>query len=148
MISVTKPDNFSPRFEVSSCFLEYKDRFLLLHRQDHKPQGNTWGVPAGKVEKGETSAQAIIREMQEEISLTVTEQNLIYFKSLYVRYSEYDFVYHIFSSVCQVEPKIVIDVKDHKDFQWVTPKESLTMNLIQDEDFCVELFYNNRLRNN
>jgi len=36
------PENFTPKFEVVSCFVEYKQEILLLQRQDYKPQGNTW----------------------------------------------------------------------------------------------------------
>jgi ADP-ribose pyrophosphatase YjhB (NUDIX family) len=51
MISKNKPENFTPKFEVVSCFVEYKNEILLLLRQDHKPQGNTYGVPAGKIDE-------------------------------------------------------------------------------------------------
>ncbi len=42
MISKDKLENFTPKFEVVSCFVEYKNEILLLLRQDHKPQHNTW----------------------------------------------------------------------------------------------------------
>ncbi len=51
MISRNKPENFTPKFEVVSCFVEYNDEILLLLRQDHKPEGNTYGVPAGKIDQ-------------------------------------------------------------------------------------------------
>lgn len=52
------PQNFVPRVEVAGCFLEWKDKFLYLKRNSDKPQGDTWGIPAGKVEKGEDPYQA------------------------------------------------------------------------------------------
>jgi ADP-ribose pyrophosphatase YjhB (NUDIX family) len=62
MISKNKPENFNPKWEVVSCFVEYKNEILLLLRQDHKLQPNTWGVPAGKVDIGETIRKAMKRE--------------------------------------------------------------------------------------
>lgn len=62
MLYKEQPKNFTPKFEVVSCFVEYKDEILLLLRQDHKPEGNTYGVPAGKVDAGETINQAMKRE--------------------------------------------------------------------------------------
>ena len=50
MLYKEKPENFTPKFEVVSCFVEYNNKILLLLRQDHKPEPNTYGVPAGKVD--------------------------------------------------------------------------------------------------
>ncbi|MEI6118972.1 MAG: hypothetical protein WCP92_07315 [bacterium] len=41
MLYKEKPADFNPKFEVVSCFVEYKNEILLLLRQDHKPQPNT-----------------------------------------------------------------------------------------------------------
>ena len=51
MIFPRKPVNFHPKFDVVSCFLDKEDKFLLLKRSPNKPQGSTWAMPAGKVEK-------------------------------------------------------------------------------------------------
>ena len=41
--------------DVVSVFIEHNGKILLLHRQDHKPQGNTWAMLAGKVDKSDDS---------------------------------------------------------------------------------------------
>lgn len=51
---------------VVGCFLEYEGKFVLLHRHAHKPNGGTWGLPAGKVEPGESDTAAVLRELWEE----------------------------------------------------------------------------------
>lgn len=66
MIHTTRPPDFNPKFEVVSCFVEYKGKFLLLLRQDHKSAPNMYGVPAGKVEEGETVHDTMVRELREE----------------------------------------------------------------------------------
>jgi ADP-ribose pyrophosphatase YjhB (NUDIX family) len=66
MLYTNKPEVFDPKFDVVSCFVEYKGKILLLHRQDHKPQGNTYGVPAGKVDAGEDIWTTVRREIEEE----------------------------------------------------------------------------------
>ena len=60
MIFKERPPNFSSEFDVASCFVEHDGEILLLHRQDHKPEGNTWGVPAGKVDEGEEIMQTML----------------------------------------------------------------------------------------
>ena len=46
-----EPQDFHPKCVVVGCFLEYQDKILLLHRQDHTCFGNQWGVPGGKLRK-------------------------------------------------------------------------------------------------
>ena len=141
MIYKTKPEQFTPKFEIVSCFVENNGKILLLHRQDHKPQGNTWGVPAGKVDPHENITEAMIREMTEEIGYQANIDELKYFDKVFVKYDTYDFIYHMFHLPLLVQKEIVINPKEHKTYSWQTPEEALQMNLIQDEDFCIKLFY-------
>ena len=60
MIFGAKPEEFNQKFDVVSCFIEYEDKMLLLLRQDIKVQGNTWTVPAGKINKSESLKDALI----------------------------------------------------------------------------------------
>ena len=140
MIYRDRPEGFAPRFAVVSCFLEHGGKILLLLRQDHKPQGNTWGVPAGKIDRGESKEAAIRREILEETGYDVGS-DVSFFTALYVRYPEYDFTYHIFHHRVPGDPAIAIEPNEHKEYRWVAPHEALQMPLIQDEDACIELFY-------
>ena len=44
---------------------------LLALRQSHQHQGNLWEFPGGKVESGELVYDALVREIDEEIGLTI-----------------------------------------------------------------------------
>ncbi|ABV85735.1 8-oxo-dGTP diphosphatase MutT [Shewanella pealeana] len=46
-------------------------RILLAKRPEHLHQGGKWEFPGGKVEKQETTSQALIRELKEEVNLDV-----------------------------------------------------------------------------
>lgn len=48
-----------------------KDRKLLMTKK-----GDRFISPGGKIEKGETAKQALVRELLEEVSLTVSETDL------------------------------------------------------------------------
>ncbi len=48
-----------------------EQQFFLTKRLKHAHQGGKWEFPGGKVEKGETVAQALHRELHEEIAIDV-----------------------------------------------------------------------------
>lgn len=45
---------------------------FLAKRPDDKHQGGLWEFPGGKVDEGETSEQALLRELNEEVDIQVT----------------------------------------------------------------------------
>ncbi len=47
--------------------------FLLASRPAGKPWAGWWEFPGGKIESDESPAQALVRELQEEIGITPTE---------------------------------------------------------------------------
>jgi len=49
-------------------------RFLLVHERKH---GQHWYLPAGRVEPGETFAEAAIRETREEAGIEVIPEGII-----------------------------------------------------------------------
>ena len=54
---------------------------------------------------------------------------------------DYDFVYHMFHTRLDWQPEISISEREHKASCWATPQDSLSMDLVLDEDACIKLFY-------
>ena len=141
MLYTTKPENFNPKFIVVSAFLQHRGKILLLKRQNSKPEGNTWGMPAGKVDSKESIYDGVIREIREETGVDINRDDIEYFREFFVRYPDYDFIYHIFSTRFDDKPEIIINRDEHKKFKWVEPEEALKLSLIQDLEGCIEAFY-------
>lgn len=141
MVCKTAPKNFKPKFEIVSCYVEYDGKILLLHRHKEKSQGEKWGVPAGKMEKGEGVAEAMVREVREETGIAIDSSKLEYLNKVFVRYPDYDFVYHMFRTKLSSGYPVKLSPKEHQNFCWLTPKEALKMNLVDDLGACIKLSY-------
>jgi mutator protein MutT len=134
---------FKPKIEVAALFIEHENRILLLHRQETKSQGNLWGIPGGKLDKGETPLQAVLREVKEETNYDFSKEAIESLGSVYIEYNEKDhFVYHMFRTKLKGDPSAVqINFKEHKGYTWATPEDALKLELIKDEDACFKLIY-------
>lgn len=134
---------FKPRIQIVAVYIEYQNKILLLHRQENKSQGSKWGIPGGKVDKGETHLQAAIREVKEETGCDISKQIIEDLGTVYIEYNEKDhFIYHMFRTQLQDDPGgIKINFNEHKGFTWVTPADALKMDLLQDEAPCFRLVY-------
>ena len=58
--------------EVVAALLLRGEKFLACQRPAHKARGLLWEFVGGKVEPGETKPQALVRECQEELGVTVS----------------------------------------------------------------------------
>ena len=57
--------------DVVAALIWDKDKFMICQRPAHKKRGLLWEFVGGKVEPGETKEQALIRECQEELNVTL-----------------------------------------------------------------------------
>ena len=55
--------------EVVAALIWDKDKFLICQRPANKARALLWEFVGGKVEKGETKEQALIRECKEELNI-------------------------------------------------------------------------------
>ena len=58
--------------EVVAALIWDQNRFMICQRPAHKARGLLWEFVGGKVEPGETKEQALIRECQEELAVTLS----------------------------------------------------------------------------
>lgn len=112
-----------PRIKIAGCFLEYESQFLILHRNPGGRHGGKWGLPAGRVEQGETEKDAVVREVREETGFLIPREKLEFLQKIVFDFPEKIidfFVYHV-----NLESKIdvVLESRENQAYAWVTGKE-------------------------
>lgn len=111
--------------EVVAALIWRGDRFMICQRPAHKTRGLLWEFVGGKVEPGETKEQALIRECQEEIAVTLSVENV--FMEVLHKYPDMTVHLTLFNAtIAQGEPVMI----EHNDIKWITPSE------IPQYDFC------------
>jgi len=140
------PKDFQEKAAVSGCFCVYSDTILLLKRHPNSPQGMTWGIPAGKLEQGESPLEAVIRELHEEVGLRVLTQDLQPVGSLYARLPSIDYTFHMFCTHFTEKPLLQINDSEHLDFGWFTFDEATKLPLILGAKEAF-IYYRNFMKN-
>lgn len=111
--------------EVVAALLWDGDRFMICQRPKHKARGLLWEFVGGKVEKGETKQEALIRECKEELDVEVE-------------------VFDVFMELCHEYPDLTVNLTlfnakikngvpkklEHNDIKWISVGE------ISKYDFC------------
>ena len=59
--------------EVAAAVIERPGEFLLAQRPEGKPYPGYWEFPGGKIEAGEDPRAALVRELEEELGIRVTD---------------------------------------------------------------------------
>ncbi len=101
---------------ISLLLIICKNRYLLFKRADN----GLYALPGGHVEEGETPVDAVIREVYEEIGITIPNARLI---DRYPYKNEKLSVFFYNSSEFDTGNIILND--EHTDFRWFTYYEIL-----------------------
>lgn len=56
-----------------AIIIDSQDRVLVNQRTSDREHAGEWEFPGGKIEKGESVSQALVRECQEELGVTIQE---------------------------------------------------------------------------
>lgn len=111
--------------EVVAALIWDKDKFMICQRPAHKARGLLWEFVGGKVEPGETKEQALIRECQEELAVTLSIGDV--FMDVVHEYPDLTVHLTLFNAaILEGIPKKL----KHNDIKWITPSE------ISNYEFC------------
>lgn len=111
--------------DVVAALIWEGDRFLACQRPANKARGLLWEFVGGKVEPGETLAEALVRECREELDITVAPGDV--FMEVIHEYPDLTVRLTLFNAViAEGTPKAL----EHNDIRWITTAQ------IDELDFC------------
>ena len=112
--------------------LQRGDRFLVGQRAAHKPAAGYWTQVSGKVEPGESQADAVAREAMEELGCQVAaREKLQELPSHNGRYR----LHYWRAELLEGEPAIAND--ELTVLRWVTVEELCAMSPVFEEDIML-----------
>lgn len=111
--------------EVVAALIWNGEKFMACQRPAHKARGLLWEFVGGKVEAGETKAQALVRECREELGVSVAVGDV--FMEVVHEYPDLTVHLTLFhAKILAGEPQRL----EHNDIRWITTKE------IDEYPFC------------
>ncbi len=125
-----KPEGFFVEVRVAAAYIEIDGKLLLLQSSEHKTYAKCWGLPAGKLEEGESAEAALRRELFEETGICLDPSLEIPDAfDFYVRKSNISYAFHVFRIDIRQVPRVVLS-DEHMAYRWVPLNEVKTLPLI------------------
>lgn len=135
-----------PEPVVGALIFNPDDKVLLV--KSHKWQDH-YAVPGGHVEMGETTQQALVREIQEETGLEVTDLEFICFQEMVypeLFWKPRHFI--TFDYACRTQETAIQLNEESQDSVWTSLDEALELPLTPYTRNAITIFQKNRPNHN
>ena len=106
--------------QVVAAIIYHNDKILCVQRGYSKYDyiNQKFEFPGGKVEKGETDGEALIREIKEELEMEISEMNFL----IKVEHEYPDFQITMNCFECKTKTKD-LTLNEHIDYKWLDKSE-------------------------
>ena len=103
---------------VVAAIIKKNNRYLIVQRNKSKHLGLKWEFPGGKVKSNESFKEALIREIREELNITISVQDKIAQET----YKDHKIDIHLFYFLC-TQLSYTIELREHEKMAWVEKKD-------------------------
>ena len=119
--------------DVVAAVIKKNDFFLIANRSFEANSSGLWEFPGGKVEEKETFVSALIREIEEELSLKIQVGDKI--TSIDLKTSDKHISVHYFYALI-LSGQIILNV--HSEFKWVERNQLESFKYIDGDRYVLE----------
>lgn len=118
---------------VAAIIKNGEGKILITQRNLKKSQGGLWEFPGGKIEKGETREEAIIREIKEELTIKINVES--YLGEKVFEYPEKSI--NLIALNCRVKSGNIY-LTEHEEARWVEKEELNSFEFAPADIFIVK----------
>lgn len=127
-----------PIATVGALITNQRGEVLMI--RTHK-WSNRWGIPGGKIKRGETSEAALRREIIEETALEIDDIQFVMVQDC-IEPPEFERSAHFllmnYVARCVSDGATVALNDEAEEYQWLTPQEALKIDLNQPTRILIE----------
>ena len=103
---------------VVAAIIKKDNQFLVVQRNRKKHLGLKWEFPGGKVQESETFEEALLREIKEELNITIN----IHEKIAEEKYKDDKIDIVLYYYLCSLKNGMM-KLNEHENFAWVEKKD-------------------------
>ena len=103
---------------VVAAIIKKDNQFLIVQRNKNKHLGLKWEFPGGKVQESETFEEALLREIKEELNITIN----IHEKIAEEKYKDDKIDIVLYYYLCSLKNGMM-KLNEHENFAWVEKKD-------------------------
>lgn len=124
------------QIEVVAGVIRQEKKFLAARRPDNSAFGGYWELPGGKLEAGESGAEALERELWEELGITVKKSRFLGSVSHFYPEQKLQVILHFYEvGEFEGEPQ----AREGQELRWLAPDESEKYDFLEaDREFLAE----------
>ncbi len=121
--------------EAVSAIIYHDNKFLCVQKGKNKYDyiAYKYEFPGGKVEEGETNEEAVVREIKEELNMSIDVVSQL--STVYHDYPDFKLILHNFLCTCN-SPEI--ELLEHIDFKWLDKSELKSLDWAASDVAVVE----------
>ncbi|KYQ84282.1 DNA mismatch repair protein MutT [Acinetobacter sp. NRRL B-65365] len=131
------------KLSVVAAVIIHEGKYLCALKGEHKYSylSHKYEFPGGKVEPNETAEQALIREIYEELNLTIDVKSYL----LTVEHSYSDFQIELATYLCEATSIDELVIHEHQDIKWSHIEELEQLDWAAADLPIVQYLLNNKI---